>query len=175
MRPASWSAEMPYQTSIAIGRRRRSRTWSAPAISTASPRPRTTPSGRQDPTGHPPQARRQRQRRPQQPVQADADADLVQRERGGTGRRGAPHAEPGPDAHPLRRPPGRGGHPAVPVPAGQGPGPGPRGRGPAQGHRHARRGHRHHPRVGRPAGRPRGPAGRPLRVLARSRPTTSWT
>ena len=61
------------------------------------------------------------------------------------------------------------------VPAGQGPGPGPRRRGPAQGHRHARRGDRRHPGLGRPAGRPRGPAGRAVRVLARSRPTTSWT
>ena len=121
--------------------------------------------GRQDPPGHPAEARRQRQRRPEQPVQADADADHLQRQRGGPGRRGAPHAQPGPDADPLRGPPGRGGHPAVRVPAGQGPGPGPRGRGPAQGHRHAGPGHRHHPGLRRPPGGPRGPAGHAVRLL----------
>ena len=37
--------EMPYQTSIAVDRPRRSTTWSAPATSTGSPRPRTTRRG----------------------------------------------------------------------------------------------------------------------------------
>ncbi len=121
--------------------------------------------GRQDPARHPAQARCQRQRRPEQPVQADADADHLQRQRGGPGRRGAAHAQRGPDADPLRGPPGRGGHPAVGVPAGQGPGPGPRRRRPAQGHRHAGPGHRHHPRLRRPSGRPRGAVCHAVRLL----------
>ena len=167
-------SEMPYQTSIASvveedrgpgprGRPRRHRRGPGRLV------------GRQDPARHPAQARRQRQRGPEQPVQADADADHLQRQRGGPGRRGAPHAQRGPDADPLRGPPGRGGDPAVRVPAGQGPGPGPRRRGPAQGHRHAGRGHRHHPWLRRPAGGPRGAAGRRRSTSRRSRPTTSST
>ena len=163
-RPGSWSPRCPTRRRSPRSRRR-SRTWSGPGDLDGIAEAQDDSSGGQDPSGHPAQARRQRQRGPQQPVQADADADHLQRQRGGPGRRGAPHAQPGPDADPLRGPPGRGGHPPVAVPAGQGPGPGPRGRGPAQGHRHARRGHRRHPGLGRPAGRARGPAGRALRLL----------
>ncbi len=42
------------------------------------------------------QARRQRQRGAQQPLQAHAPADQLPREHGGPGRRRAPHAQPGP-------------------------------------------------------------------------------
>ncbi len=156
--------EMPYQTSIAsVSKKHR-----GPGPGGRPRRHRRGPGrlvGRQDPPGHPAEARCQRQRGPEQPVQADPDADHLQRERGGPGRRGAAHVERGPDAHPLRGPPGRGGHPAVRVPAGQGPGPGPRGRGTAQGHRHAGPGHRHHPWLRRPPGRARGAVRHALRLL----------
>ena len=56
----------------------------------------------------------------------------------------------------LHRPPDRGRHPALGVPAAQGAGPGPHRRGPPAGHRHARRGDRHHPRLGRPPDGPHG-------------------
>ena len=44
------------------------------------------------------EARRQRQRGAEQPLQAHAAADQLRREHGGAGRRGAPHAQPGPGA-----------------------------------------------------------------------------
>ena len=147
--------ELPYQTSVEVieqkiddlvrGRRAR--------------RHRRGPErlgGPQAPPGHPAQARRQRQRRAQQALQAHAAADQLRRQHAGPGRRGAPHPQPGPDARPLRGPPGRGHHPALRVPAAQGPGPGPHRRGAAQGDRHARRRHRRHPGLRGPA-RPPGP------------------
>ena len=74
---------------------------------------------------HPPrrqaQARRQRQRGAQQPVQAHPAADQLRRQHGRPGRRGAAHAEPRPGAARLHRPPGRGDHPPSAVPAQQGP------------------------------------------------------
>ena len=54
-------------------------------------------AGRQAPPGHPLEARRQRQCGAQQPLQAHAAADQLRRQHGGPGRRGAPHAQPGPD------------------------------------------------------------------------------
>ena len=112
------------------------------------------------PPGHRAQARRQRQRGAQQPLQAHAAADQLRRQHAGPGRRGAAHAQPGPGALALRRPPDRGRHPALRVPPAQGPGAGPHRRGPAAGHRHARRGHRHHPRLRRPPGGPHRAHGR---------------
>ena len=50
---------------------------------------------RQDQPGHHAQARRQRQRGAQQPVQAHPAADQLRRQHGGAGRRRAAHAQPG--------------------------------------------------------------------------------
>ena len=110
------------------------------------------------------EARRQRQRGAQQPVQAHPAADQLRGQHGGAGRRGAPDPQPGPGPARLRRPPGRG-HPApVRVPPPQGPGPGPHRRGPDQGPRHDRRHHRRHPGVGGPPVGHRRPAGGAVRV-----------
>ena len=156
---------MPYQTSIASVSSRRSRSWSTPGdldgIAEAPGR-----LGR----GEDPLVIR---------LKRDANANVVLNnlykqtplqtsfagQHGGPGRRGAPHAQPGPDADALRRPPDRGRHPPVGVPAEQGPGPGPHRRGPAQGHRHDRRGHRRHPGLRRPAGGHGVPPGGAVRVL----------
>ena len=71
------------------------------------------------------QARRQRQRGAQQPLQAHPAADQLRRQHGRPGRRRAPDPQPGPGPRGLRRPPGRG-HPApVRVPAPTRPGTGP--------------------------------------------------
>ena len=128
--------------------------WSTPGSSTASADLDDLSAGRRHQAGHRPQARRQRQRGAQQPVQAHPAADQLRGQHGGPGRRGAPHPQPGPGPAGLRRPPGRGHPPAVRVPPAQGPGPGPHRRGPDQGARHDRRHHRRHPGVGRPG---RGP------------------
>ena len=129
--------------------------------------------------GHPvrdlAEARRQRQRGAEQPVQAHAAADQLPGEHGGVGRPGAPHAQPRAGAGGLRRPPGRGHHPAQRVPSGQGAAPGPHRRGPPQGHQRHRSGHRPHPGQRRSGRRPRGPHGRAVRRSARSRPSTSST
>ena len=145
--------------------RRRSTTSCGPATSTASPRPRTTPPGgktrlvirlKRDANANVVLNNLFKQTPMQTTFSVNAVA-LVD---------GVPRTlNVAQMLDPLRGAPGRGGDPAVRVPAGQGPGAGPRGRGPAQGHRHAGPGHRHHPRVGRPAGRPRGPVGDAVRLL----------
>ena len=111
-----------------------------------------------------PEARRQRQRRAQQPVQAHAAADQLRGQHGGPGGRGPPDPQPGPGAAGLRRPPGGGHPPAFRVPLEKGPGPGPHRRGPDQGPRHDRRHHRGHQGVRGPGDRDRRPAGGAVRV-----------
>ena len=119
---------------------RRSTTWSGPATSTASPRSRTTRPASETRLVIRAQARRQRQRRAEQPVQADPAADQLRRQHAGPGRRGAAHAEPGPGARRTTSPTRSRWSPAArEFRLRQGPGPGPHRRGPAQGHRHARR------------------------------------
>ena len=146
--------EMPYQTSSSHRRPPRSRSWSRPARSRASPTSTTSRPGgktrlvielKKDAPGA---------RHPQQPLQAHPAADELRGEHRGPGRRRAPHAQPRAGAAGLRRPPGRGHPPALRVPPRQGPGPGPHRRGPAQGHRHDRRDHRHHPGLRRHAPAP---------------------
>ena len=63
------------------------------------------------------QARRERQRGAQQPVQAHPAADQLRREHGGPRRRRAAHAQPRHRAAGLHPPPGGGHHPAHRVPA----------------------------------------------------------
>ena len=150
------------------------------------------------------EARRGRQGRAEQPVQAHPAAGDVRREHAGAGRRRAAHAEPGP-VHPvLRRPPDRGHPPAHRVPAAQGRGARAHPARPGQGAGHARRGDRpdpaladrrgraqrpdpaarhrrgagrRHPRhAAAPAGRPRAPADhRRAGRRSRSRSPTSRT
>ena len=128
------------------------------------------------PPGHRAQARRQRQRGAQQPLQAHAAADQLRRQHGGPGRRGAPHPEPGPGALRTtsttrsRWSPG-----ASEFRLRKAREPGPHRRGSAQGHRHARRRHRRHPRLGRPPGGRAPPSWPSPSRSPRIRPTTSST
>ena len=130
--------EFPYQTSVEVIEQK-----IADLVQGGRPRRHQRAAQRLGqpaaPPGHRAQARRQRQRGAEQPLQADAAADQLRRQHAGPGRLGAAHPEPGPGPLALHRSPDRGGHPADGVPAAQGPGPGPHRRGPAQGHRHARR------------------------------------
>ena len=105
--------------------------------------------GRRHSARHRPEARRERQRRAEQPLQAHADADQLRDQHGRARRQRAPHAQPRVDADRVRRAPGRGHHPPVRVPAAQGPRPRAHRRGPAARARHDRRHHRSHPRVRR--------------------------
>ena len=146
-------SELPYQTSVEVIEQKITELVRAGDLDGISGM-RNASANQQPTSGHRPQARRQRQRRPEQPLQADAAADQLRRQHAGPGRRRAPHAEPRPGALALHRPPDRGHSAPVRIPAGEGAQPGAHRRGPAAGHRHARRGHRHHPGVGRPA---RGP------------------
>ena len=139
--------------------RRRRPTWSTPAPSRASARSATSGPTGSDPAGVRAQARRGGPGRAQQPLQAHPAAVELRREHGGPGRRRAPHPQPGPDAHRLRRPPGRGRHPPHQVPPAQGHRPGPHRRRPHPGPRHDRPDHRPHPGLGRQGRRPRGADG----------------
>ena len=128
---------------------------------------------RQDRARHHAQARRQRQRRAQQAVQADPAADELLDQHGRPRRRRAPHAQPAAGARRLRRPPGRGHHPALQVPPAEGPRPRAHPRGPHQGARRHRRDHRPHPgqrRSGGGQGRPDGRAVRVQRASGRRHP-----
>ena len=166
--------EIPYQTSVGSIAGKIAELVNARELDGHPQRQRRVGQG-QDPARHRAQARRQRQRGAEQPLQAHAAADELRREHGGPGRRRAPHAEPGPGAAGLRRAPGRGHHPAHRVPAEEGPRPGPHRRGPAQGARHDRRHHHAHPRLGRPRRGARRARWRRRSSSARSRPTTSST
>ena len=95
------------------------------------------------------EARRDREGRPQQPVQAHAPAVDVRREHGGARRRHAPHARAEGAAPPLRRPPEAGHHAADEVPPRSRRAPRARARGLPDRAREPRRGHRADPRVER--------------------------
>ncbi len=110
------------------------------------------------------EARRQRPGRAEPALQEHPDAVELRRQHAGAGRRRAPPAQPGPGAERLRRPPGRGGHPALAVPPAQAARAHPHPRGPAAGARHDRRRHRPHPGLGRRRHRPPGPDGRAVLV-----------
>ena len=101
--------------------------------------------------GHRAQARRDRQGRAQQPLQAHPAAGLLRRQHARARRRCARARSTRADGAPLRRPPGRGHRPPHPLPAAQGRGARPHPARAAQGARPHRRGHRAHPRqrVGR--------------------------
>ena len=120
--------------------------------------------GRQDEPRGDPATRRQRQRRAEQAVQADAAADQLRHQHGRPGRRRAAHAEPRAGAGGLRRPPGRGHRPAVTVPPRPGPPARAHPRGADQGPRRDRRDHRPDPGQRRPRGGEGRPDGRAVRV-----------
>ena len=95
------------------------------------------------------QARRDREGRPQQPVQAHAAAVDVRRQHGRARRRRAAHARAEGAAPPLRRPPEAGHHPAHEVPARPRRAPRAHPRGLPDRAREPRRGDRDHPRLER--------------------------
>ena len=100
------------------------------------------------------QARRGRQGRAEQPLQAHPAAGDLRRQHAGAGRRGAAHAQPGP-VHPLlRRAPDRGHPPADRVPAAQGRGAGAHPARSGQGAGRAGRGDRPDPALADRGGRP---------------------
>ena len=103
-------------------------------------------AGGEDQPRHHAQARRQRQRGAQQPLQAHPAADQLPGQHGGAGARRAAHAQPRAGAAGLRRAPGRRHHPAHAVPPRQGQAPRAHPRGPHQGAQRHRRDHRPHPR-----------------------------
>ena len=134
-----------------------SRSSSTPASSTGIADVNDGSSGGKTEPGHHAQARRQRQRRAQQPLQADPAADQLRRQHGRARRRRAAHAQP------RRRrctgyvaPPGRGHHPPQRVPPRQGPA---RARTSVEGRLKALNvidaGHRPHPGQRRPPRPPR--------------------
>ena len=91
-------------------------------------------AARQDPPGHQAEARRQRQRRAQQALQAHPAPDQLRGQHPGPGGRGPSDAEPGPGARSLRGPPAGRGDPAHRVPVAPGPGAPAHRRGPGPGH-----------------------------------------
>ena len=128
-----------------------------------------------DPAGHPAQARRQRQRRPEQALQAHPAADELRGQHAGPGRRGAAHAQPGPGADALRRPPDRGRHPPLASSGCARPRPGRTSSraccGPSTCSTRSSP-----PSAAPTTARPPGARSWPSRSpSARSRPTTSWT
>ena len=101
--------EVPYQTSVEArspedGRAGRAGRRHRASGRSATSRPRASCDWSSSSSATPPA------RRAQQPVQVHADADHLQREHGGPGRRHPPHAEPARGAGGLRRAPARG-HP----------------------------------------------------------------
>ncbi len=166
--------EFPYQTSVEVIEQKISDLVRAGELDGHQRGPQLV--GQPEATaGHRAQARRQRQRGAQQPVQADAVADQLRCQHAGPGRLRPADAEPGPGPLPLHRPPDRGDHAPDRVPARQGAQAGPHRRRPPAGHRHARRGDRHHPRLGRSSDGPDVPDGRRRSPSARHRPSTFST
>ena len=169
--------DIPFQTSVEvieqkIGDARANAGGASTGISDGAERLR-----RQDaaPRGHL-EARRQRERRAQQPLQAHAATDELPGEHGGARRRGAPHAQPGPGGVVLRPV----AHQIEVAHAGasefrlnKAREAFPHRRGAPQGHRHARRRHRRHPGVRGPSRGPRRAHGRAVllqRAAVRAHP-----
>ena len=105
------------------------------------------------------QARRRRQGRAEQPLQAHRAADELRREHAGAGRRRAAHAVARRVHPPLGDAPDRGHRPPYAVPAAQGRGAGPHPARSAQGAGRDRRGHRADPAQRHRRDRARGPDG----------------
>ena len=137
-------------------------------------RPRRGLAAHRPAAGRRAQARRRRQGRPQQPLQAHPAAVHLRREHAGHRRRRAAHAAPGRVRQPLRRPPGRRHRASYPLPAAQGRGARAHPAGAGQGAGPARRRHRAHPGLGVGGGGADRAAGR-CSTSTRSRPAPSWT
>ena len=87
--------EIPYQTSVEVIEQKIGELANAGALDGISD-VQNDSAGKHAAAGHRPEARRQRQRGAQQPLQAHAAADELRGEHGGAGRRRAPDAQPGP-------------------------------------------------------------------------------